>query len=179
MPGEQFGNARGNTDWNRPPWPGTTVTTCMSYLKQDALVRNVELTSYHQLEEFRKGQKEIGDSSPYVLPTSQNPSHWNPSWLSDVCTTRRDPESEWLARDNLETNPITIKPETANHMTEQSSWVPLPSCSPPGRPFPIKSLALSARVSPRTIHFRVLDKSPLLGPGRGPPSCNRNINKDS
>ena len=23
-----------------------------------------------------------------------------------------------------------------------------------------------------TIHFQVLDKSPLLGPGRGPPSCN-------
>ena len=28
-------------------------------------------------------------------------------------------------------------------------------------PFPIKSLALSAHVSPRTIHFQVLDKSPL------------------
>ena len=28
-------------------------------------------------------------------------------------------------------------------------------------PFPIKSLALSAPVSPWTIHFRVLDKSPL------------------
>ena len=22
---------KGNTDWNRPPWPGTTVTICMSY----------------------------------------------------------------------------------------------------------------------------------------------------
>ena len=39
-------------------------------------------------------------------------------------------------------------------------------------PFPIKSLALSADVSPQTIHFRVLDKSPVSGPGRGPPSCN-------
>ena len=26
-------------------------------------------------------------------------------------------------------------------------------------------------MSPRTIHFRVLDKSPVSGPGRGPPSC--------
>ena len=34
------------------------------------------------------------------------------------------------------------------------------------------SLALSARVSPQTVHFQVLDTSPLLGPGRGPPSCN-------
>ena len=86
--------------------------------------------------------------------------------------TRKDPESEWWARDNPETNPITIKPETASHVAEQSSWVTLPSCSPPGCPFPIKSLALSARVSPRTIHFWVLDKRPLSGPGRGPPSCN-------
>ena len=77
-----------------------------------------------------------------------------------------------MARDNPETNPVTIKPETASHVAEGSSWVPLPSCSPPGCPFPIKSLALSAHVSPRTIHFRVLDKSPLLGPGGGSPSCN-------
>ena len=58
-------------------------------------------------------------------------------------------------------------------MAEQFSWVPLPSCSPPRRPFPIKSLALSAYVSPQTIHFWVLDKSPVSSPGRGPPSCNK------
>ena len=52
-------------------------------------------------------------------------------------------------------------------------WVPLSYCSPPGCPFPIKSLALSAHVSPRTIHFQVLDKSPVSGPGRGPPSYNK------
>ena len=34
--------------------------------------------------------------------------------------------------------------------------------------FPIKFLALSAHVPPRTIHFRVLGKSPVSGPGRGP-----------
>ena len=77
-----------------------------------------------------------------------------------------------MAKDHPETNPITIKPETASHRAEQFSWVPLPYCSPPGCPFPIKSFALSARVSPRTIHFRVLDKSPVSGPGRGPLSCN-------
>ena len=81
-------------------------------------------------------------------------------------------ELEWLVKDHLETNPITIKPETASHVAEQFSWVPLPYCSPPGCPFPTKSLALSAHVSPWTIHFQVLDKSPVLGPGRGPPSCN-------
>ena len=89
-----------------------------------------------------------------------------------VRATRKDPESEWLARDNPETNPITLKPETVSYVAEQSSWIPLPSCSPPGRPFPIKSLAVSARVSPRTIHFQMWDKSPLSGPGRGSPSRN-------
>ena len=75
-------------------------------------------------------------------------------------------------KDHAETNPITIKPETASHAAEQFSCVPLLYCSPPGCPFPIKSLALSAHVSPRTIHFRVLDKSSVSGSGRGPPSCN-------
>ena len=106
------------------------------------------------------------------LSTSQNPSRWHSSWLSDVCPTRKDSELEWLAKDHPETNLITIKPETASHVAEQFSWVPLPYWSPRGCPFPIKSLALSAHVSPRTIHFRVLDKSPVSGPGRGPPSCN-------
>ena len=106
------------------------------------------------------------------LSTSQNPSRWHSSWLSDVCPTRKDSELEWLAKDHPETNLITIKPETTSHVAEQFSWVPLPYWSPRGCPFPIKSLALSAHVSPRTIHFRVLDKSPVSGPGRGPPSCN-------
>ena len=57
-------------------------------------------------------------------------------------------------------------------MAEQFSWVPLPYCSPPKCPFPIKSLALSAHVSPQTSHFRLLDKSSVSDPGRGPPSCN-------
>ena len=77
-----------------------------------------------------------------------------------------------MAEDNPETNPITVKPETGSHAAERFFWVPLPSCSPPGCPFPIKSLALSAHVSPRTIHFQALDKSSVSGPGRGPPSCN-------
>ena len=71
--------------------------------------------------------------------------------------------------------------ESHHHKTrdcEQFSWVPLPYCSRPGCPFPIKSLALSAHVSSRTIHFRVLDKSPVSGPGRGPPSCNKCTMKD-
>ena len=62
-------------------------------------------------------------------------------------------------------------------MAEQFSWVPSPSCSPPGCPFPIKSLALSAHVSPWSIHVQVLDKSLVSGPGRGPHSCNNFRNR--
>lgn len=58
-------------------------------------------------------------------------------------------------------------------MGTRFSWVPLPCYSPSGHPSSIKPLALSARVSPRTIPCRVWDKSPLSGPRRGPPSCDR------
>ena len=53
-----------------------------------------------------------------------------------------------------------------------SPGFPDPPALHPGSPFPIKSLAFSARVSPWPIHFWVLDKSLLSGPGRGPPSSN-------
>ena len=97
--------------------------------------------------------------------------HWHPPWLSDAGTPRKDPESQRLAEDSQERNPITIKPKTVSHVAQQSSWVLLLPSSW-GVPLPIKSLAWSAQVSPGTIHFQVLDKSPLLGPGRGPASCN-------
>ena len=124
----------------------------------------------------RVQERSKGDT---ICPTtSQNPSLWHPSWLNKACTTRKDSESEWLAKDNPETDPITIKPKTVSHLAELFSWVPLPYCSPPGCPFPIKSLALSAHVSPWTIHFWVLDKSPVSGPGSGPPSCNSSVLND-
>ena len=33
------------------------------------------------------------DTSPYVLPTVQNPSCWNPSLLREARATSKDPES--------------------------------------------------------------------------------------
>ena len=98
-----------------------------------------------------------------LTATSQNPSHWHPFWLSNVCAIRKDSESEGLAKDHLETNSITLNPENASHVAEQFSWVP----------FPIKSLALSAHVSPQTFISECYIKSPLSGPGRGPSSCNK------
>ena len=75
----------------------------------------------------------------------------------------------WPKRESLRVMPLTGE-HWKNFLF---SWVPSPYCSPPGCPFPVKSLASSACVSPRTIYFWVLDKSPVLGRGRGPPSCNK------
>ena len=102
--------------------------------------------------------------------TSQNSPHWSLSWLNNACSTMKDPESGWLARDNQEANLVVIKPETMDHLAEHFSWVSLPSCSLPRQPFPMKSLALSASLF--TLLFRELDKGPLWGPGRCPRSCN-------
>ena len=125
-----------------------------------------------------EGPKEGGhNQSPRVLPAGIHPG-WEMQAPQGRTLCQTTGQARWLARDNPETNAITIKHETVSHVAEQFSWVPLSRCSPPGRHFPIKSLAVSARVSSRTIHFQVLDKSPLSGPGRGPPSCNKTTHVD-
>lgn len=47
------------------------VTTCVSYLQQEVLVRNVEQATSIQKDSAKV--KRSGDTSLYVLPTSQNP----------------------------------------------------------------------------------------------------------
>ena len=190
-------------------WPGTIVTTYMTCLKHEVLVRNAKLTRYHQPEEFGKGQKE----RERAMAPHSNPLAWTVLWteepggllsmgshrvghdwsdlaaaaaakgerrLQPICPTNfpesfslesilaeccaRHQEGPWVRVSGprqRETSP-TRKPEAAAG-AEPFSWVPPPWCSPPGRPFPIKSLALSAQVSPHTLHFWVWDKSPLAG----------------
>ena len=157
-----------HTDWNRPPWPGTIVTIFVSYFMKGGPGKKQGTNKPPPMRRVRERSK--GDAM--CLTTSQNPPLWNPFWLNNVDTTRKNPESEWLLKDNPKANPITIKSKTGSHVAQQSSWVPLPRCSLPGPPCPIKSLVLSAHVSPWTIHSWVLDKSPLSGSGRGPPSGN-------
>ena len=133
-------------------------------LWQEVQVRNTELTSYRQPEEFRKSQKE----TPHVLLISQYLSFLVEFILAEQSVHHQ--EGPWVRIIGQKQpgygNPVTIKPESANHATEQSSWGLLPSSSPPRCPFQIKSLALSECVSPWTIYFQLLDKSPLSGPGR-------------
>ena len=156
------------------------ATIWMSYFKTGGPskeVRNIELISHHQPEEFTNGKKKKKRERErhhvsYHLPESFSQA----LILADQGVHHQEgPWVRMIGRENPETNPINIKPKTASHVTEQSSWVPSPSCSSPGRPFPIKSLALSAYVSPWTIHFWVKDKSALSGLGRGPPSYNQTL----
>ena len=123
----------------------------------------MELISLHQMEAFRKGQKE----KPHVWPPPRILLSGIHLGWTRLAPPGRTLELEWLAKDNLETKPITIKPIRLGATWQSSSPGSLFYCPPPGRPFPIKSLALSADVSPWTIHF--WDKSPVSGPGRDPP----------
>ena len=156
-------NVRRNTDWNCPPWPGTIVAIYVLFYYRRAWKKY----GVHKPPPMgRIWERSKGDA---ICPTNLPESSSLESILAGCVYHQEGPWVRMLARDNLETNPITIIPETVSHVAEQSSWVPSPSFSPPRHPFPIKFLVLSAHVSSWTIHFWVLDKSPLSGPGRGPP----------
>ena len=113
----------------------------------------------------RVRERSKGDTT--CLTTSQNPSLWHPSWLNKACTTRKDSESEWLAKDNPETSPITIKPETVEPRGRAvlpvsltlllSAWVPLPSKI---------SCFLSTCVSSDSS-FPSVRQEPTFGPWKG------------
>lgn len=83
---------------------------------------------------------------------------------------RRTLESEWLARDSGEANPTTLNPKSANHVAEQFSWIALPHCSLPGRPFPMKFLALSPRTTVSSNNsFLSVRKEPTHRPWKQSP----------
>ena len=95
-----------------------------------------------------------------------------------TCISRKDPGpgQVWLSK-TMDSSAWKLTPLPYNQRLwatwQSSSGFPYPAAlCPPRHPFPIKSFALLARVSLWAIHFQVLDKSPFLGPGRGPPSGN-------
>ena len=106
------------------------------------------------------------------LSLSQNPSLWHPSWLTDACTTWKDPESEWLGRQNLETNPITLKPGTASHEAQLFPWVSYPTTSVRA-PLPNQVSCLGSSCVSLDNSSPSVRRDPTLGPWKGsPPSCN-------
>ena len=111
-----------HTDWNCPPWPGTIVTICMSCLMTGGPGK--EQGTNKPPPTGRVKERTKGDTT--CPTTSQNPSLLHASWLNKACTTSKDSESEWLAKDIPETNHFTIKPD----------------CEPRGRTVLLGSLTL-------------------------------------
>ena len=123
------------------------------------MVRKRKLISHQQPEESRKGQKEV----PRVLPPPR-------ILLLGI-------HLGWA----MHVPPGRTLRLTPSHKTWCQPWSRAvllgspPYCSPHGHPFPIKSLALSACVSPWTIYFRELDKHPEHFPL---PATNSNAGRD-
>ena len=130
----------GEAHWLKlPTWPGTIVTICVSCFMTgdpDKEYRTNKSPPTGRVQERSKGDTPCPSTSQTPLTSIHL------GWAMHVPPGKT--ESEWLAKDHPETKPITIKPDIASHAAELFSWVPLPYCSPPGCPFPIKSLILSA-----------------------------------
>ena len=123
----------GEAHWLKPPTLSKHHSNHLHeffffFLPQEVLVMNMELISHHQPEEFRKGQKETPRvrSPPRILLAGIHLG-----WTRHAPPGRTLSQND-LAKDNPETNPITIKPKT----TELFFWIPLLYCSPPGFRFP-------------------------------------------
>ena len=121
----------------------------------------MELTSHHQQEEFRKGQKEMSPVPPprILLAASilleQCMDHQEGPWVR--MTGQRQPETHFITR----------KPETVSHVTEQSSLVPSACCAPSQSSLLLCQhtclLGQFTAECQRRVHF--------WGPRRSYPSC--------
>ena len=143
--------------------------------QQEVPIKNSVLLPKTNLENL--GGPKGGGRRWCVLPTVQRSSHWNPSCLrgtghqEGLWVRWNLGQARWLARDNLETNPVAIKPETVSYVAEQFSWVSLPCCSPPGCSFPKFLLFVSMCLLGQFVS-KCWTRAPLLGPGKGLPSYN-------
>ena len=162
-------SVRGSTLTETAHPPGTMVTISMSCFTTGGPGKEHWTISQHQPGEFRKGQKVTLRVQP--LPES----FLLASVLAEqVCTTRKDSESERLAKDNTETNHITIKRKIASYRGRavlRGSSLLLSTHAL----FPNKISCFVSTCVTSDNSFWVLDKSPLSGPGRGPPFCNNSI----
>ena len=112
----------------------------------------------------RVQERSKGDTT--CLTTSQNPCLWHPSWLNKACTTRKDSESEWLAKDNPETNLITIKDCEPRRAVLLGSLTLLLS---PRVPFPNKISCFVSTCVSLDNSFLSVRQEPSIRPWKGSP----------
>ena len=140
-------------------------------------MRNVELTSYHQPEEFGKGQKEREDASPYVLPTSQNPfAGIHLGWA--MCA----PPGRTLSQDDC--------PETTGNSSHHHRTGDQEPCGPAvllgsltlllsaRAPLPNKVSCFASTCVSSDNSFLSVRQEPALGTRKGPPSCNKRTQRN-
>ena len=125
----------------------------------------------------RVQERSKGDTT--CLTTSQNRSLWHPSWLNKACTTRKDSESEWLAKDNPETNTVTIKPWDCKPCGSAVLLGSLTLLLSTQVPFPNKISCFVSTCVSSDNSVPSVRQEPSFGLGRGPPSCNKLDYKES
>ena len=127
---------RRTSDWNLLPCPGTIVTTCVCYVKQEVLVRNTELKSYHNQKNLEKVKRK--KKTPVLCPTNFPESFLLESILSEWCVHPQ--EGPWIRvigqkqPKNYPTNHKTQDCEPHGRAVllcfptlQLSAWVPLPN----------------------------------------------------
>ena len=87
------GEMLGEAHWNRPPWPGTIVTVCISCFTTGGPGK--EHRTNKPPPTRRVWERSKGDTT--CAPTSQNPSLWHPSWLNKAAPPGRMlSQNDWL-----------------------------------------------------------------------------------
>ena len=118
------------------------ITTWVSCLTTGGPNEELGTTTWKLTGRIWEGPKEGGDNHPPRILCTGIRLGWEMLGPPGRTLTQTMGQGWWLTRDNLETNRITIKPETVSHVAKHFSC-----CSLPGDHFPIKSLAVQAQVS--------------------------------
>ena len=110
--------------------------------------------------------------------TSQKPSHWHLSWLSNVCTTRKDSAQNGWPKTTRKLIPSRSNPRLRARAGRAallgsltlllSSWQPLPD-----------KISCFVCTCVTSDSFPSVKQECTFGPGRGPPFCNSWVRKDS
>ena len=126
----------GEVHWLKPPrpgtWPGTIETICMScFMTGDS---GKEHRTNKPPPTTRVQERSKGDTTHTT--TSQKPSHWHLSWLSNVCTTMKDSAQNGWPKTTRKLIPSPSNPRLRARAGRAvllgsltlllSSWQPLP-----------------------------------------------------